>query len=185
MDNVISYNYIQIGKVIWYKNRQDSPTDMPYLLSTIKSKNDSTKKCTLINGETVQYINTLPYFNDININIDDLSILDDLNDMDILYNLNNRFSSKVYFTDVGNILLFLNPYSNKDQIYNDEILNIYDKKNLDAKNTIYMPHLYKKIYNILENIKDGKNNKQTILIQGEVGSGKSEVINQSIIYILK
>ena len=184
MDKVISYNYIQIGKIIWYKNRQDSPTDMPYLLSTIKSKNDLTKKCTLINGETVQYANTLPYFNDININVDDLSILNDLNEMDILYNLLNRFSSKVYFTDIDNILLFLNPYSNKDLVYSDEILNIYDKKNLEVKNIIYMPHLYKNIYNILENLKEGKNNKETILIQGEVGTGKSEVIYQSIKYIL-
>jgi len=47
-----------------------------------------------------------------------------------------------------------------------------------------MPHLYKNIYHIIEDIKGGKNNKQTILIQGEVGTGKSEIIKQSIKYIL-
>ena len=184
MDSPISYNYIHIGKEIWYKNRLDSPTEMPYLLSTVKSKNDSNKKCFLINGDSTQYANTLPYFNDTNINIDDLSILEDINEMDILNNLLNRFSSKVYFTDMGNILLFLNPYTNKEQIYNEEILNIYSKKNLENKNTVYMPHLYKNIFHIIENIKGGKNNKQTILIQGEVGTGKSEIIKQSIKYIL-
>jgi len=124
MDSPISYNYINIGKEIWYKNRLDSPTDMPYLLSTVKSKNDTTKKCFLINGDSTQYANTLPYFNDTNINNDDLSILEDINEMDILNNLLNRFSSKVYFTNMGNILLFLNPYINKEQIYKEEVLNI-------------------------------------------------------------
>ena len=58
MDHYIPYNYIQVGKQIWYKNPQDSPTDMPYLLSTVKSKDDVNKKCLLLNNESVQYSNT-------------------------------------------------------------------------------------------------------------------------------
>ena len=122
MDNLFSYNYIQIGEKIWYKNPLDSPTDMPYLLSKIKYKNDLNQICDLINGESVSYSNTLPYFNDLNINIDDLLSLDNINDMDILNNSLNRFNSKNYFTNIGNILLFFNPYINKEQIYNNKIL---------------------------------------------------------------
>ena len=185
MENSISYNYIQVGKEIWYKNPLDSPTDMPFLLSTVKSKDDLNKICILLNGESVQYINTLPYYNDININTDDLSLLNDINEMDILNNLLNRFSSKIYFTNIGDILLFLNSYINKEYIYNDEILFLYNKKNIEIQNTIYMqPHLYKKIYNILKKLKEENINKQTILIQGEGSTGKTEIINQSIKYIL-
>ena len=185
MDNSISYNYIQEGKEIWYKNPLDSPTDMPYLLRTVKSKDDLNKICILENNESIQYSNTLPYYNDPNINIDDLSLLDDINEMDILNNSLNRFISKIYFTNIGDILLFLNPYINKEQIYNEEILSLYNKKNFEMKNTIYVqPHLYKNIYNILKKFKEGKINKQAILVQGECCTGKTEIINQSIKYIL-
>ena len=185
MDNSISYNYIQEGKEIWYKNPLDSPTDMPYLLAIVKSKDDLNKKCILANNESVLYSNTLPYYNDININIDDLSLLDDMNEMDILNNSLNRFISKIYFTNIGDILLFLNPYINKEQIYSDDIFALYNKKNFEVKNTIYIqPHLYKNIYNIIKRLKEGKFNRQTILVQGESCTGKTEIINQSIKYIL-
>ena len=185
MENSISYNYIQVGKEIWYKNRQDSPTDMPYLLSKVKSKNNSKQICILANGESVQYSNTLPYFNNSNINVDDLSGLEEINEMDILNNLLNRFSSKIYFTNIGDILLFLNPYANKEQIYSEEILSLYNKKNFEIKNTLYIEsHTYKNMYNILKRLKHGKANRQTVLIQGENCTGKSEIINQSIRYVL-
>ena len=185
MENSISYNYIQVGKEIWYKNRQDSPTDMPYLLSKVKSKNNSMQICILTNGESVQYSNTLPYYNNANINVDDLSGLDEINEMDILNNLLNRFSSKIYFTNIGDILLFLNPYANKEKIYSEEILSLYNKKNLEVKNTLYIEsHTYKNMYNIIKKLKHGKANKQTVLIQGENCTGKSEIINQSIRYVL-
>ena len=185
MENSISYNYIQVGKEIWYKNKQDSPTDMPYLLSKVKSKNNSNQICILTNGESVQYSNTLPYFNNSNINVDDLSGLDEINEMDILNNLLNRFSSKIYFTNIGDILLFLNPYANKEQIYSEEILSLYNKKNFEVKNTLYIEsHTYKNMYNIIKKLKHGKDNRQTVLIQGENCTGKSEIINQSIRYVL-
>ena len=131
MDNFISYNYIQVGKQIWYKNPQDSPTDMPYLSSTVKSKDDVNKKCHLLNNESIQYSNTLPFYNDININIDDLSLADDINEMDILNNILNRYYSKIYFTNIGDILLYLNPYINKEQTFSDKILFLYNKKNFE------------------------------------------------------
>ena len=185
MDNFISYNYIQVGKQIWYKNPQDSPTDMPYLSSTVKSKDDVNKKCHLLNNESIQYSNTLPFYNDININIDDLSLADDINEMDILNNILNRYYSKIYFTNIGDILLYLNPYINKEQTFSDKILFLYNKKNFEMQNTIEVqPHLYKNIYNIIKKLKDGKVNNQTILIQGEGCTGKTEIINQSIKYIL-
>ena len=115
MENFNSYSYIQIGNQIWYKNPHDSPTDMPYLLSTVKSKDDIKKKCSLLNGEIVQYQNTLPFYNDITINIDDLSLLYNINEIDILNNSLNRFNSKIYFTNIGDILLFINPYINKEK----------------------------------------------------------------------
>jgi len=185
MENSISYNYIQVGKEIWYKNKQDSPTDMPYLLSKVKSKNNSNQICILTNGESVQYSNTLPYYNNSNINVDDLSGLEEINEMDILNNLLNRFSSKIYFTNIGDILLFLNPYANKEQIYSEEILSLYNKKNFEIKNTLYIEsHTYKNMYNIIKRLKYGKDNRQTVIVQGENCTGKSEIINQSIRYVL-
>ena len=111
---------------------------MPYLLSTVKSKDESKKSCVLLNGETVQFKNTLPYYNDIQINIDDLSLLDDINEMDILNNLLNRSTNKLYFTNIGDILLFLNSYINKEFTYNEEILFLYNKKHFEMKNAIYI-----------------------------------------------
>ena len=185
MDHYIPYNYIQVGKQIWYKNPQDSPTDMPYLLSTVKSKDDVNKKCLLLNNESVQYSNTLPFYNDTNINIDDLSLADDINEIDILNNALNRYYSKIYFTNIGDILLYLNPYINKEQIFSDKILFLYNKKNFEMQYTIEVqPHLYKNIYNIIKKLKEGKINNQTILIQGEKCTGKTEIINQSVKYIL-
>lgn len=65
----------------------------------------------------------LKFINEINIDINDMAQAEDINDIDLLNNLKNRFFRDEIFTNVGSTLIIVNPYKNIPYLYDENSLN--------------------------------------------------------------
>ncbi|XP_061186519.1 uncharacterized protein LOC133194603 [Saccostrea echinata] len=99
----------------------------------------------------------------------DLSQLDDLTEESILQAVKNRYEKDQIYTNVGDILIAVNPYKE---------LPLYDKKNheeygwWDFKAGL-PPHVFQVAARAYSRMRQNQSN-QIILVCGESGSGKTE-----------
>ena len=110
--------------------------------------------------------------------VEDLTLLDDMSSQLILYNLKKRFEKKNIYTNVGNILISINPYE-YFPIYTKEIINKYINRPLGKD---MPPH----VYNISHDAYYGLTafgELQSIIISGESGAGKTEATKQCLQYL--
>ena len=56
----------------------------------------------------------VPFINELSINVNDMASVEDINEIDLLNNLKNRFNNKNIFTNVGPTLIIINPYQMVD-----------------------------------------------------------------------
>jgi myosin heavy subunit len=73
-------------------------------------------------NEFVKYDKTMAYINDLNINTNDMAAVDDINEVDLLNNLKNRFLQKSIFTNVGQTLIIVNPYQKIDGAFGEDVI---------------------------------------------------------------
>ena len=52
----------------------------------------------------------MQFINDPKLNAHDMAAVEDINEVDLLNNLKNRFFEKQIFTNVGSTLIVMNPY---------------------------------------------------------------------------
>jgi myosin-5 len=120
--------------------------------------------------------------------IEDLTVLNNLHEPSILNSLKKRFEKKFIYTNIGPVLIALNPFQNLD-IYNDRFISIYrnyGEIEIKDKLTAPSPHVYKvadEAYRFMQKAlrendlryTGGKTiYNQSILVSGESGAGKTE-----------
>ena len=91
---------------------------------------DKSNKKVEVSGmvDSILFSKTLPYTNNEDININDLSTASELNEVDLLNNLTNRLiKSKNTFTNVGPTLIIVNPYQKDDSIYSTNKIDFFIK----------------------------------------------------------
>lgn len=93
--------------------------------------------------------------------------------IDFTPNLNVSFPQ----TYVSKVLISINPYKNIDGLYSPEKIELY---RADSKEYL-PPHLYAIANRIMKNICETK--PQSILLTGESGSGKTNSINNLLIFL--
>ncbi len=116
--------------------------------------------------------------------VDDMSRLEQLHEASIMYNLRKRFNAKQPYTLISNIVVAVNPYEWREELYGAGVMArhfVCESENttrsspevIEEKKVGWSPHVYSvsaAAYSGL--IKTGHN--QTILVSGESGSGKTE-----------
>jgi len=104
--------------------------------------------------------------------MDNLIYLDDITVDKCIELIRNRYNNKKIYTQLGAVLLSVNPYQ-----YFDGVDDIYNFENSESV------HLFRTLDKALAGMKDGKN--QTIIVSGESGSGKTETTKQIVQYLNK
>mmetsp|Transcript_20749 Transcript_20749/g.29827 ORF Transcript_20749/g.29827 Transcript_20749/m.29827 type:complete len:1346 (+) Transcript_20749:114-4151(+) len=109
--------------------------------------------------------------------VQDLTLLPYLNEPEIIECVRQRYLTKCMYTNIGTILLALNPFE-KLPIYSHDNLNSYFREGEFPKMKLG-PHIYQlsdRAYQkmFIDKYNPDKRENQTILINGESGSGKTE-----------
>lgn len=109
--------------------------------------------------------------------LDDMTLLSKLTNEQISQNLKERFDNGIIYTNIGDVLISMNPYQWL-QIFGTEIIHSYvGKARIELP-----PHIYgvaEQSYRSLVN----ENENQCILITGESGAGKTEAAKKVMEYI--
>ena len=141
---------------------------------------DKSNKKVEVSGmvDSILFSKTLPYTNNEDININDLSTASELNEVDLLNNLTNRLiKSKNTFTNVGPTLIIVNPYQRDDSIYSTNKIDFFIKEHEnhppDLRTSCQNPHLYDIVLIAVKHLIT-KHINQAIVISGESGAGKTE-----------
>lgn len=113
---------------------------------------------------------TIPFLPGSDAVVDDLISLNTLNEPVILNNLRKRYEKDIIYTQIGQMLVAVNPFKILKQTYNEELLHKYQTA---SSHTQLPPHIYAFTKETLQDLlHSGKS--QSIIISGESGAGKTE-----------
>jgi myosin-5 len=110
--------------------------------------------------------------------VPDLTLLDDMGSPLILHNLKVRFESGEIYTNIGNILISINPFQ-RLPLYTEEKINQYKNRKIGA---VVPPHVYDVAHDAYYRLTAFRQ-LQSLVISGESGSGKTEVTKQALQYL--
>jgi myosin heavy subunit len=125
----------------------------------------------------ISYNKTMEYINGEDVNVTDMAAVEDINEIDLLNNLKNRFFQKQIFTNVGPTLIIMNPYQlipgafDVEQL--DSWIKYHETTDVSKRSQIDNPHLYDLTLIAIKHLTEFKRN-QAIVISGESGAGKTE-----------
>lgn len=111
------------------------------------------------------------------IDIDNLIYLDTITLDNVLHILQNRLYNKKIYTDLGSVLISINPYeyfTGKNDIYAFDNESHYREAHLWKT----MKHIYHRLF---DDVLQKPN--QSIIVSGESGSGKTETVKQIIHFL--
>ncbi|EFA78349.1 myosin IC [Heterostelium album PN500] len=109
--------------------------------------------------------------------LDDMTLLSKVTNDQILENLKKRFEKDIIYTNIGDVLISVNPFK-PIPIYTDEILHEYE-----GKSRIELPpHVFSIAEQTYRSMINEKEN-QCVIISGESGAGKTEAAKKIMQYI--
>ncbi|XP_029692792.1 unconventional myosin-XV isoform X4 [Takifugu rubripes] len=109
--------------------------------------------------------------------VDDMTQLEELQEGAVLQNLKQRFERDIIYTNIGSILVSVNPYKVYN-IYGTDQMLLYKGRALGESR----PHLFALTNAAYSKMMDAKHN-QVIIISGESGSGKTEATKLVLRYL--
>ncbi|XP_020257832.1 myosin-2-like [Asparagus officinalis] len=158
---------------VWCHHR-----DAKWELGKIQSVSGDVTHVKSSNGKVlaVPTENILPANPDVLDGVSDLIQLSYLNEPSVIQNLQYRYSRDMIYTKAGPILVALNPYK-EVSLHGSDLIAAYRQKRL-----IDNPHVFAMADTAYsEMMRDGK--KQSIIVSGESGSGKTETAKFAMQYL--
>eukprot|EP00455_Lapot_gusevi_P019546 TRINITY_DN2088_c0_g1_i2.p1 TRINITY_DN2088_c0_g1~~TRINITY_DN2088_c0_g1_i2.p1 ORF type:complete len:303 (+),score=98.18 TRINITY_DN2088_c0_g1_i2:88-996(+) len=101
--------------------------------------------------------------------VDDLVMIDEVKDTKVLENLKTRYAADQIYTNIGPVLIAINPFKNIAHNYTEAKIREYKGKNFFE----LPPHIFALADDTYHKMMSYKEN-QCIIITGESGSGKTE-----------
>ena len=108
----------------------------------------------------------------------DLTLLDEIGAPLILHNLRKRFESSKIYSNIGNILVSVNPYV-RLPLYGEDTIRKYKNR---RQGEIMPPHVYDIAHDSFYRMTSFQK-LQSIVISGESGAGKTECTKQALQYL--
>ena len=127
----------------------------------------------------VQIYAPLPRLEALKQEYENMVHMDDVNEASILHNLKLRFKEDRFMTNVGNILISLNPFKDLDYLYTMEVVLQYHRWKLGDLEL--PPHIYQIADRAYKGVKDDMK-AQAIIISGESGAGKTVATKKCLQY---
>lgn len=109
--------------------------------------------------------------------VEDLTLLDDMVPPLILWDLKTRFEADKIYTNIGNILISINPYKWLP-IYTHAVMTRYQQRGTEERE----PHIFNIAHDAYVGLTEFKIN-QSIIVSGESGAGKTECAKQCLSYM--
>jgi len=119
---------------------------------------------------------------------DDVIACEPVDEATILHNLRERYQKKMIYTWVGagrSILLSLNPYEVIPELYDDATMSFHKSSEDALKPDKWVPPHVFAIANQAYDAMTARSNNQSILVNGESGSGKTEATKQILEFLAK
>eukprot|EP01060_Flectonema_neradi_P036263 TRINITY_DN6929_c2_g2_i1.p1 TRINITY_DN6929_c2_g2~~TRINITY_DN6929_c2_g2_i1.p1 ORF type:complete len:1163 (+),score=256.59 TRINITY_DN6929_c2_g2_i1:161-3649(+) len=166
----MSGELIETGALCLALSKKDS-----WKVGTVDEWNGKLGTVTCVDGERLAKLSE----NDINLvseevlqeDVDDLLNLTLLHDSTLLHVLRKRYMKDVIYTNIGAIVVALNPFNFKIPHYTDDNMPKYLSEGDHIENNL--PHSWAVAHNTYFEMKNDMEN-QTILVSGESGAGKTE-----------
>ena len=166
----MSGDMIEIGALCLALSKRDS-----WKVGNVDEWNGKTGIVTCEDGERLEKLSE----DDINLvsdeilqeDVDDLLNLTLLHDSTLLHVLRRRYMKDVIYTNIGAIVVALNPFNFKIPHYTDDNMPKYLSEGDRIENNL--PHSWAVAHNTYYEMRNDMQN-QTILVSGESGAGKTE-----------
>lgn len=148
-----------------------------WALGKIESTSGGEASVLLLDGNVVKVFtgDLLPANPDLLEGTDDLTQLSYLNEPSVFHNLQYRYSQDKIYSKAGPVLIAINPFKDV-QIFGNEFKTAYRQKLLDS------PHVYS-IVNAAYNKMMEYGRKQSLIVSGESGAGKTETAKIAMQYL--
>ncbi len=65
------------------------------------------------------------YINDVNLNVNDMAEVEDINEIDLLNNIRNRYLKNQIFTFVGATIIVINPFQKIEGTFGETVIDEY------------------------------------------------------------
>lgn len=153
------------------------------VLGTTIVKTDDNKEIIINLNLTQQYHPT--HSNELN----NLCRMNNFHEAPLIYSLRQRYFKNKIYTNIGDVLISVNPYQNITGLYSN-VLNYYllNKDSTLGDTNILPPHIFQIANSALIFMLQNKNltndTNQSIIISGESGAGKTEASKKVIQFLI-
>ena len=110
----------------------------------------------------------------------DMVHMDDTNEASILHNIRLRFDIDLFMTNVGSILVLVNPFQWFEHLYTREMIDMYHQWRVG--DDPLAPHVYQIGYSAYHGLTVDRES-QAVIISGESGAGKTEATKKCLQYL--
>lgn len=155
-----------------------------YIPVDVQDETDVDAKVKFLDGQTgsVPTAALGPVISSLNIlqeDFPDMVMMGEVNDGTILHNLRCRFAEDQVYTNIGTILVSLNPFAWIDGLHDASQIDMYNELPSGADSP---PHIFQIANNAYKNLVADQVS-QSVIISGESGAGKTEATKKCMQFI--